>query len=297
MKRSHVLLSLLAASLLTAGFCSAARAATITVQIIQEVNYPHAEATFLSSINDNNEVAGFGHFRQGTDVASYGFTYLNGHFSPILDDPDGNGLDTEPFGINNAGTLCGEYQGTDGQQHGFFYSDGTYTTYDVPGGTNTQITGLNNNDDFVCYIFTQAGYENIDGTLSQIVIPNGLYVQPNAINDSDQIVGSFAKSHTAGFYSTPDGTLHYPVNAPGASQTSLYGINNRGWMVGYYQVGPVQQHGLLFIPPRTFITVDYNGSQAVRLTGINNNGFACGWYLDSAGMAHGILGRIQRSPE
>ena len=62
--------------------------------------------------------------------------FSNGSFSaPIVDPNDTVGF-TEGRGINNSGTVVGDYAASDGNDHGFFLSGGTFTEYDVPGMLN-----------------------------------------------------------------------------------------------------------------------------------------------------------------
>jgi hypothetical protein len=293
--KCSLLLSLAAASTIAPWLNPAAQAAPVTVEILRLIDYPGAATTHFSAINDNNEIAGFFTTAPG-DFTGYGFTFANGHFSAPLDDPDDAHMQTQARGINNAGTVCGNYWGAD-NVHGFFFSDGTYTNYDFPGQTGTIVSGINNNGDFVGYIFGFAAFKSIGGNVTPITIPDGTYVTPNGINDNNQIAGFY---DSYGFYSTPTGELIYPIVGPGAKNTYLYGINNRGWMVGGYVNGSGHNrmvHGLLFIPPNQYVTVDYNGAFGVTLTGINNKGFICGYYTDSSGAARGLLARVRRSGE
>ncbi|MEO6872020.1 MAG: hypothetical protein ABI233_07350, partial [Chthoniobacterales bacterium] len=80
---------------------------------------------------------------------------------------------TVAFGINNSGTVCGYYFGVD-NYHGFFFSSGTYTTYDVPGKSSADLTGINDADDFVGYYFDPLvvlqSFISVDGAVSSIDI-------------------------------------------------------------------------------------------------------------------------------
>ena len=59
--------------------------------------------------------------------------FSNGSFSPPIVDPNDTVGFTEGRGINNLGTVFGDYASPDGNDHGFFLSGGTFTEYDVPG--------------------------------------------------------------------------------------------------------------------------------------------------------------------
>ena len=91
---------------------------------------------------------------------SRGFVrFSNGTFSaPMLTLNDTVGF-TEGRGINNPGTVCGDYATPDGNNHGFFLSGGTFTEYDIPGALTTDVFGINDAGDFTGS-FT---YDNVTG--------------------------------------------------------------------------------------------------------------------------------------
>lgn len=300
MKQKHLLICLLTA-LFTAPFVSAsARAATITVEVIATFDYPGASETFPYAINNNNEIAG----SAGAEgIGGFGFTRMaDGQFSAPLVDPDDTHLATAAFGLNDSGTVCGFFWGVD-NYHGFFLSDGTYTTYDVPGEVGTEVTGINNAGDFVGFYYFFQGFISVGGTVTKIDIPGGTYITPHGLNSRDQVVGLYtdsASNEGYAFYSDPSGQLHYPINAPHGRNTFLYGISDQGVMVGGYatQTGHSRAtHGLVFIAPNQFVTVDYAGYSEVVLTGINNKGFICGYYRDSNNKFHGLVARARRTAE
>ena len=301
MKQEHLLICLLTA-LLTAPFVGAsARAATITVEVIATFDYPGAASTYPFAINNNNEIAGSA---GATGTAGFGFTRTaDGQFSGPLVDAN---MYTEVYGLNDSGTVCGFYLGAD-NYHGFFLSGGTYTTYDVPGESATEVTGINNAADFVGTYFDPVtvfqGFISVGGTVTKIDIPGGTYIRPFGLNSGDQVVGFYsdASNGGSGFYSDPSGQLQYPINAPHGKNTFLYGINDQGVMVGGYatQSGHSRAtHGLLiFNGPNQLVTVDYPGSSYVVLTGINNKGVICGYYFDSNNNGHGLVARARRTAE
>jgi hypothetical protein len=292
-------------ALLTAAFLGAsAQATTITVDVIATFDYPGATSTVPRGINNNNEIAGFVSEGSGT----FGFTRAaNGQFSGPIVDPDDTHMLTAVLGLNDSPTICGWLWGADNYYHGFFLSDGTYTTYDVPGELDTEITGINNGGDFVGTYYDPVtvfqGFISIGGTVTPVHIPGATYITPNGLNSRDQMVGLYTdgtSNEGYAFYSDGSGQLHYPINAPGGMNTFLYGINDRGVMVGGYatQTGRTRAtHGLVFVAPNQFVTVDYAGSSDVVLTGINNKGIICGYYQDSNNTFHGLVARVRRTAE
>ncbi|MGH6837432.1 MAG: hypothetical protein ACREDT_01240, partial [Methylocella sp.] len=86
--------------------------------------------------------------------ATKGFEVLpGGTIKAPIKDPNDNLHSTAPFGINNAGTIVGQYENASGginAFHGFMLSPGgAFSTYDIGiPGVSTGIQAINNNGDF-----------------------------------------------------------------------------------------------------------------------------------------------------
>ena len=116
-----------------------------------------------------------------------------------IDFPDA--VDTQTLGINNRGQVAGQYVDAAGGFHGFVWERGRSTTFAPPGA---------------------------------------VFVAPFDINNRGQIVGSAYRDPAAtagrGFLLAkgPSGAFA-PINFPGAANTVVAGINDRGLIVGAYQ--------------------------------------------------------------
>jgi hypothetical protein len=110
-------------------------------------------------------------------------------------------------------------------------------------------------------------------------------------------VGSYTEqAHPAsahGFFRDTDGTLTYPIDAPGSFPTVLLDINDQGRMVGRYYDYARVVHALLLKSPTKFFPYGYPGSTFTSFNGINRRGLICGGYLDNAGLYHGIILRAR----
>ena len=289
----HTLAALLALPL--AG--TTARAATI--EVLETFDYPGTgNLTRPQKITDRGVIVGI--YLDSSGV-SRGFTRSrDGTFSAPIVEPNDTGNLTEARGINNSNTICGDYVGSDGAFHGFFLSDGTFTEFDVPGSTGTQVLGINNEGDFGGAFLGDAGifqaFVSIGGTITTIDIPDVTFSGAYQLNATNQVVGYYTDSGgiNHGFSQDSDGTLTFPIDPAGSTGTILFGNNNRNWAVGRYVDFSGLTHGLFFIPPDNFLTFDYPGSTFTSLNGINRRGRICGRYLDSAGIEHGILAEIVR---
>src|SRR5258708_2756207 len=113
-----------------------------------------------------------------------------------------------------------------------------YQTIDIPGATQTFVSGINNAGDIVLnggmLPFFSAGYFKAGSSSSFEVItgPSGETTTPYGLNDNGQIVGGF---NSAGFVKT--GSTYQTIAIPGASLTYATDINNNGDVLGYAFTG------------------------------------------------------------
>jgi hypothetical protein len=120
------------------------------------------------------------------------------------------------------------------------------------------------------------------------------------INNEDVIAGYFgngAAGHpNEGYTFNPSTNTFTPENFPGAVQTQVTGINNKGTSVGFYAptnlgVGSDANYGFSNHKPGVFTAVQNPATGTTlptnQLLGINDNGIAVGFYVDGAGVTHG----------
>ena len=92
----------------------------------------------ISGINDKNEF--IGGFAVASDPSA--FNYL---FNAGLTRINMPSLEGTVDGLNDKGQIVGRYlDQTGSRDHGFLYMNGTFTTLDVPGSSDTEATGINN---------------------------------------------------------------------------------------------------------------------------------------------------------
>ncbi len=78
------------------------------------------------------------------------------------------------------------------------------------------------------------------------------------------------------------------IDFPGAVLTRVWGVNDKGRVVGQYRDRDGNIHGFL-LGHRAFTTIDVPGAIATRARGINNREDIVGWYTDSSGTWYGFL--------
>jgi uncharacterized membrane protein len=271
---------------------------SVSISVITTFVYPGTViSTQPQKINDGGDIV-------GTYVDSLGVTrgfvrFSNGTFSAPIVEPNDTENFTQGRGINNSGTVCGDYAGSDDNGHGFFLSRGTFTEYNFPGAIATLVFGINNVGDFVGTFSNGNGifqaFVNLGGAVTSFTVPGASSTFAYQINNSKQlVVGYYVDSSGIlhGYFRDTNGTLHFPIDPSGSTGTVLFGLNDSNWVVGRYSDSSGVTHGLFFIPPNEFFTFDYPGSTFTSLNGINAQGFICGRYRDASGIDHGILARV-----
>src|SRR5215813_10679159 len=268
-----------------------------SIEVITTFDYPGTgNQTLPQKINERGDIVGV--FIDSLGVTRGFVRFSDGSFSaPIVEPNDTVGF-TEGRGINNSRTVCGDYVSSDGNSHGFFLSNGTFTEYDVPGAPSTDVLGINDAGNFTGGFgdgIFQA-FVSVGGIITSFSIPGAILTLAYEINNSNQlVVGYYIDSGILhGYFRDANGTLHFPIDPSGSVATVLFGLNDRNWVVGRYASSGVT-HGLFFVPPNNFSTFDYPGSTFTSLNGINDQGVICGRYL-AAGIAHGFLARVRGTP-
>jgi len=274
-----------------------------SIEVITTFDYPGAgNSTLPQKINERGDVVG--EFIDSNGVVRGFVRFSDGSFSaPIVDPNDAVGF-TEGRGINNSGTVCGDYVGSDFTVHSFFLSGGTFTEYDVPGALQTNLLSINDAGDFTGAWFDDVSnifqaFVGHGGTITSFSVPGPLSTFAYEINNSKQLaVGYYIDSSVIlhGYYRDTNGALHFPIDPSGSVATILFGDNDRNWVVGRYADASGVTHGLFFVPPSSFFTFDYPGSASTSLNGINDLGIICGRYVDGSGIAHGFLARVTGTP-
>jgi hypothetical protein len=273
-----------------------------SIEVITTFDYPGTGIVTTSpqKINEKGDIVG--EFIDSSGVVRGFVRFSDGSFSaPIVDPNDTVGF-TEGRGINNSRTVVGDYAISDGNNHGFFLSGGTFTEYDIPGAATTVVLGINDAGDFTGgddSSGTLQAFISVGGTITSFGIPGTNFTLAYQINNSKKlVVGYYIDSSGIlhGYYRDANGALHFPIDPPGSVSTVLFGDNDRNWVVGRYADASGVTHGLFFTAPNNFFTFDYPGSTFTSLNGINAQGFICGRYGDASGIGHGIIARVRGTP-
>lgn len=212
-------------------------------------DYPEADSTYATAINDSGLIAGSAGFKTGILVE--GFLYDGTTFTPFR---QGKSSATYVFGMDNAGDMVGgagtiyttkgfELRGRkfknltppgtydyvfataansigqvvgwtlDGlYRHGFLYDGVTFQAIDYPGASSTAVTGINDNGVIVGWYSVGSanyGFTLTDGQFSSFSYPGAIATLPRAVNGAGQIVGEYTFEYTY-YY----GFVTTPVDSP-----------------------------------------------------------------------------------
>ena len=274
-----------------------------SIEVITTFDYPGTgNSTQPQKINERGDIVGI--YIDSFGVQRGFVRFSDGSFSaPIVDPNDTVGF-THGRDINNSRTVCGEYIGSDGNDHSYFLSGGTFTEYNVPGAIGTDVLGINDAGDFAGGFDPDGSgifqaFFSVGGALTSWGVPDATSTYAADINNSKQLmVGYYFDSSgiVHGYYRDANGALHFPIDPPGSTGTILFGLNDLNWVVGRYPDASGAIHGLFFLPPNSFFTWDYPGSTVTSLNGINDAGIICGRYRDASGIYHGIIARVTGTP-
>jgi probable HAF family extracellular repeat protein len=166
--------------------------------------YPVADA-----INDKGQIAGT-FFEQG--YVNRGFVKDSNGDVTVIDFPGAKWTNDRIADINNNGQLVGNYLTSNGQSHGFLFSDGVFKNIEISlpnWNSGVYVTGINDSGQIVGYgnetVFefdlfgnrqtsfkTNGFVMNPNGELTIFDAPNGQNnILVTDINNKGQIVGSF----------------------------------------------------------------------------------------------------------
>ncbi len=211
-------------------------------------------------------------------------------FAPF-DVPGASYAGTSAFGINDKGTIVGNYGVLSGGVDGFVFENGVFTDVPVPDSPFVFLYGINNRGVAVGSYYSQdfsASYGLLyapDGTLTTLPDPvsGASHVAAFGINDAGTIVGS-VDGH--GFILRKG--VYTLFDFPGAAHgTSLHGINNAGQIIGIWSDAAYHAHSFILVQGDLF-PIAVPGAVSTGCLGISNNGLIVGWY-EKGGKHHGFV--------
>jgi hypothetical protein len=165
-----------------------------------------------------------------------------------------NGESTKPLAINSNGDVAGIYNygsSYDATQAFVRTSDGTITTFNVPGANYTFVGNINDQG-VIAGTYVVVGADNVStyygyvrssaGVITTITPPGATDVDSAFINDNGVVAGNY-NGETAGYIMAPDGSFT-TFTVTGESFLNVSGININGDVGGATGSSPGVYDGL-----------------------------------------------------
>jgi hypothetical protein len=206
---------------------------------------PNSLNTSASSINNDGDVTGVVLTGQGN---GHGFVrYSDGRI--IVFDPPHSSY-TGAMSINANGAVTGFFDDENPTlgSHAFVrYPDGSITVFDPPGSVSTGAFSINRGGDVAGYFqygSTTRGFVRYrNGTIIVFDPPNASLTFAYGINDNGDVTGSFSDASlmpgspfggkVRGFVRDRSGVMTV-FDAPSASYTTSFSLNNSGSVTGFF---------------------------------------------------------------
>ncbi len=197
---------------------------------------------------------------------------------------------TVASGINDSGTIVGNYYDSNGSEHSFLYDGATFTTIDYPQADWTEASGINQAGDVVGYYgfvgdkLMHGFLRTADGKFSSLDRPGRFNTMPLGINSSGTIVGCMHNP----------GTMHGWVMQDGAfvslspSYAMYNAINDAGTIVGWSYKAPGSIRSFV-LSGTGQVDFGYPGVNNTEAYGVNAHGDVVGWYGPDGPGGHGFL--------
>lgn len=189
---------------------------------------------------------------------------------------------TGPWDINDAGQISGSFWGPDGLAHGFVFDGQQYTTLDFPGAMSTVARGINNAGEVVGY------YDDFDGTRHGFTWSNGNYETVDVNSKRTLVYGLNNRGAIVGSFGGHQQFVRNPQGkirkffSPGAHFTD---INDHKIVVGYT---PRPEGFRLDLKTNKTSALKFPGSVGTLFYGINSGGQIVGQYYDGT-KYHGFV--------
>jgi hypothetical protein len=212
------------------------------------------------------------------------------------------GFNTNPRAINDAGVIAGSVTDDSDMGHGFIRAtDGSFTLFDPPGGTDTVASGINTAGTTVgyftvlqskvshieCFIRSEAGaftvFEPTGGTNKSC--------EGMAINDKGSVAGQESQGGNHEVFLLNARDRESIFLASDSEQSTVTGMNNANTVIGLTaNAAATAVAGFLRTKAGLVTIFDVPGDTvATYAEGINSHGVITGSYSDSNDLLHGYV--------
>ena len=204
--------------------------------------------------------------------------------------------ETDSYGVNNFGTIAGDFIDSSGIQHGMLLGKKTvFATLDYSKCSSViAVYAVNNHCTAVGWCTGTSGspiaFTWSKGKFTDIGFPNATATEATGINDSGDVVGLYLDSASVQHGFVKKGSKYTSVDVPGDTSADAYGINNAG-DIAIYAFTSAGDYDSYLYNGTTFKSIkDPNaGALGTVVHAPNNKGDIAGTYFDSNNFAVGFL--------
>jgi len=165
------------------------------------------------------------------------FTYTDVHANKTA-------LETDTYGVNNAGVIVGDYVDSKSVQHGMILAGTKLTTVDnkaceaISGTGGISFYGVNSAGEAAGWCTSSktvldTGFVYSKGKFAPVNFPKSNGTQATGINDKGEVVGLYLDSTNATHGFSKVGTKYTSIDVKGGTNTVAWGVNNAGQITVY----------------------------------------------------------------
>ncbi len=209
-------------------------------------------------------------------------------------------LETDTYGVNNSGTIAGDYVDANGVQHAMIHGSPT-TPVDykkcqsIAGTGGVSFYGLNKTCTAVGWCTNtngvDIGFSWSKGKFTDINFPKASGTQVTGINDKGDVVGLYFDSNGASHGFSKIGSKYTTIDVKGETNTVAWGITNKG-QITVYATNSAGDFDSFLVTGKTFKKINNPNAQGGLGTIVHtpsNTGDIDGTYYDSTGAEKGWL--------
>jgi len=211
-------------------------------------------------------------------------------------------LETDTYGVNNAGVIAGDYVDSASVQHGMILAGMKLTTVDNKNCSATTV-GI---DGISFYAINSAGtaagwctgtsgsfiaFTYAKGKFTTIAFPKALQTEATGINDKGDVVGIYFDTAGAQHGFSKIGSKYKSIDVKGETSADAWGINNAG-QITVYAINSAGDYDSFLLTGTKFKPINNpkaKGGLGTIVHTPSNVGDIDGTYYNSAGTEMGWL--------
>jgi len=210
-------------------------------------------------------------------------------------------IETDTYGVNNAGVIAGDYVDAKSVQHGMILAGAKLTTVDnkgcsaISGTGGISFYGINSAGEAAGWCTSSKtgldiGFVYSKGKFTPVNFPKSDGTQATGINDKGEVVGLYLDSAGLSHGFSKIGARYKSINVKGGTNTVAWGVNNAG-QITVYTTNSAGTFDAYLVTGTKFKKIDNPGAGTTGTIVHTpaNNGDIDGTYYDTTGTEKGWL--------